>query len=137
MQGIRSDNVTISVFLYQMRKQAEERGVHLECFVERPFPEYPIPEKDLIGLLGNALNNAFDGVAPLEPDRRNVFLSMQTRCIEVVNNLAVIRDVDYGISTKGDGRGYGRLNMKRIADRNGMKLSFMTEDGRYIVNMRF
>ena len=51
--------------------------------------------------------------------------------------MAYLEDVEYGVSTKGRERGYGRLNMKRIADKYGIKLSTQIEENRFIVVMDF
>ena len=44
-------------------------------------------------------------------------------------------DVQYGISTKGSGRGYGMKNMRKIADRYNIKLEEWIEKDQYIVSI--
>lgn len=136
-QSTVTDNITISIFLHQVRKRAEQENVMLECFIDKPFPEYSMLEKDLMELLQNAVNNAFEAVAVLEPEKRNIFLTFQKRFIEISNTVMYLKDVQYGISTKGNGHGYGMKNMKKITDRYGIKLDEWIEGDRYIVSINF
>ena len=132
-----TDNITISIFLYQAKQRAEREKVHFEYYVDKPFPEYHITENDLVELVSNAINNAFEAESTLKPEQRNVFISFQTGRIEVMNTIIYMPDVPYGVSTKGNGRGYGRLNMKRIADKYGIKIETEIEDNAFIVSMTF
>ena len=132
-----TDNITISIFLFQAEQRAEKEKVNFEYYVDKPFPEYHIPENDLVELVSNAINNAFEAESTLDPEQRNVFISFQTGRIEVMNTIIYMPDVPYGVSTKGSGRGYGRLNMKRIADKYGIKIETEIEDNVFIVSMTF
>ncbi len=134
-QSTVTDNITISIFLHQVRKRAEQEGVMLECFIDKPFPEYKIPERDLMELLQNAVNNAFEAVAVLDPEKRNIFITFQKSFIEISNTVMYLDDVQYGISTKGSGRGYGMKNMRKIADRYNIKLEEWIEKDQYIVSI--
>ncbi|MBR2546785.1 MAG: GHKL domain-containing protein [Eubacterium sp.] len=136
-KGAITDNIAASIFLYQAKKRAENEEVHFEYYIDKPFPEYRIPEKDLVELVSNAINNAFEAAADLEPEKRSIFILFQKDHIEVINTMACLEDVEYGVSTKGRERGYGRLNMKRIADKYGIKLSTQIEENRFIVVMDF
>ena len=136
-KGAITDNIAASIFLYQAKKRAENEEVHFEYYIDKPFPEYRIPEKDLVELVSNAINNAFEAASDLEPEKRSVFILFQKDHIEVINTMACLEDVEYGVSTKGRERGYGRLNMKRIADKYGIKLSTQIEENRFIVVMDF
>ena len=136
-KGAITDNIAASIFLYQAKKRAEDEEVHFEYYIDKPFPEYRIPEKDLVELVSNAINNAFEAASDLEPEKRSVFILFQKDHIEVINTMACLEDVEYGVSTKGRERGYGRLNMKRIADKYGIKLSTQIEENRFIVVMDF
>ena len=137
MKGAVTDNIAVSIFLYQAKKRAEDEEVHFEYYIDKPFPEYRIPEKDLVELVSNAINNAFEAASDLEPEKRSIFILFQKNHIEVINTMACLEDVEYGVSTKGRERGYGRLNMKRIADKYGIKLSTQIEENRFIVVMDF
>ena len=132
-----TDNITTSILLFQAEKRAGKEDVNFEYYVDKPFPEYQIPENELVELVSNAINNAFEAESTLEPMQRNVFISFRTGCIEVMNTIIYIPDVPYGVSTKGSGRGYGRLNMKRIADKYGIKIDTQVEENMYIVSMTF
>lgn len=136
-KGTVTDNIAVSIFLYQAKKRAEGEDVHFEYYIDKPFPEYRIPEKDLVELVSNAINNAFEAASDLEPEKRSIFILFQKEHIEVINTMACLEDVEYGVSTKGRERGYGRLNMKRIADKYGIKLSTQIEENRFIVVMDF
>lgn len=137
LKGAVTDNIAVSIFLYQARERAINENVNLEYYMDKPFPEYKISEKDLVELVINAINNAFEAVADLEPEKRSIFILFQKNHIEVINTMACLENVEYGVSTKCRERGYGRRNMKRIADKCGIKLSTQIEDNRFIVTMDF
>lgn len=132
-----TDNITISIFLSQIRKRAEQDKVKLEYYIDKPFPSYQVPERDLMELLHNAVNNAFEAVAMLEPEQRNIFMTFQKYYIEVANTVLYLQNVQYGVSTKSEGHGYGIKNMKKITDRHGLELSEWIEGNQYIVSIKF
>ena len=136
-QNMVTDNIAVSIFLYQAKKRAEEEEVNLEYYVDKPFPEYNIPEKDLVELISNAINNAFEAVSGLDPEKKNIFILFQDKHIEVVNTILYSHRIPTGGSTKGSGRGYGRRNMKKIAERYDIKLETEIEEDRFIVDIDF
>ena len=136
-QSAITDNITISIFLHQVRERAVNENVKLDYLIDKPFPEYRVPEKDLMELLQNAVNNAFEAVAMLEPEKRSIFMTFQHSYIEIANTLLYLKEVQYGVSTKAEGHGYGMKNMKKIADKYELDLSEWVEGNQYIVNIKF
>ena len=136
-QSAVTDSIAISIFLYQVKKRAEEEGVNLEYYTDKPFPEYSIPEKDLVELVSNAINNAFESVAALEPERKSIFILFQEKHIEIINTMPRTSGLTTGVSTKGNDRGYGRLNMYEIARKYDIKLDTEIEEDRFIVDIDF
>ena len=136
-QNTITDNIAVSIFLYQAKKRAEEEEVNLEYYIDKPFPEYNIPEKDLVELVSNAINNAFEAVSGLEPEKRSIFILFQDEHIEVVNTIPCSHRIPAGVSTKGSDRGYGRRNMKKIAEKYDIKLESEIEEDSFIVDIDF
>lgn len=136
-QSAVTDNIAVSIFLHQVKKRAEEEHVNLEYYIEKPFPEYKIPEKDLVELISNAINNAFEAVAGLEPEKRSIFILFQDKHIEVINTMPYSGKINTSVSTKGSSRGYGRKNMLRIAKKYDIKLETEVEEDRFVVSIDF
>ena len=136
-QSAVTDNIAVSIFLHQVKKRAEEEHVNLEYYIEKPFPEYKIPEKDLVELISNAINNAFEAVAGLEPEKRSIFILFQDKHIEVINTMPYSGKINTSVSTKGSSRGYGRKNMQRIAKKYDIKLETEVEEDRFVVSIDF
>lgn len=136
-QSAVTDNIAVSIFLHQAKKKAEKEHVNLEYYIEKPFPEYNIPEKDLVELISNAINNAFEAVAGLEPEKRSIFILFQNKHIEVINTMPYSGKINTDVSTKGSSRGYGRKNMQRIAKKYDITLETEVEEDRFVVCIDF
>jgi len=136
-QSAVTDNIAVSIFLHQVKKKAEKDHVNLEYYIEKPFPEYNIPEKDLVELISNAINNAFEAVAGLEPEKKSIFILFQNKHIEVINTMPYSGKINTDISTKGSSRGYGRKNMQRIAKKYDITLETEVEEDRFVVCIDF
>jgi two-component system sensor histidine kinase AgrC len=118
------DDSMVAAMLYRKKLQADKESIQFECLIEEPFPQYSVSPFDLVELIVNMINNAFEAVAALPVPERQVFLKISKNSIEVIN--AVTEDFDQaaiinfgkiGYSTKGKQRGYGVSNIQTIVNR--------------------
>lgn len=127
--SVISDNAIVAAFVLKMSRDAEERKIRFDYHIERPFPSYGISNKDLLEVIVNLLNNAFEAVASADPENRNVSLCIEKNVIEVANFVGAEFDPDTiakafntGYSTKDRNRGYGMANVLAIAEKNNIKI---------------
>lgn len=132
-EAIICDDSMIAAMLYQKKRQAEKEKIQFECLIEKPFPSYSATAYDLVELIVNLLNNAFEAVSGL--DDRQVFLKMNTGNIEVINTVSntfdaasIVKFSETGYSTKGKQRGYGVSNIKTIINRYHGQLDIYRQD---------
>lgn len=123
-EAIICDDSMISAMLYRKMTEAKKENIQFEYLIERPFPKYTASAYDLVELLVNLINNAFEAVATLEEEDRQVFLKINTGHIEILNTIpnnfddaSIAKFSQTGYSTKGKQRGYGVSNIKTIINR--------------------
>lgn len=160
--GIITDNVNIAAFIKYKMKQAEEKGISIECYIEKPYPNYHIPDYDMIELLANLINNAVEALEDSLPEgaaskntamkadmleseqieEKKVYLMMDSETIRVKNKVSTDNDVQtasgkgYGkYSTKGQGRGYGMNNIRNICNRYGIGHQIILNKGDFITEL--
>lgn len=131
---LHSDRLTAAM-LCRKKKEAETLGIHFGHLIPSPFPQYPLSSHDLLEILSNLLNNAFEAQLSLPVSCREVFLNLNENSIEVLNAVSPGFDPQQiqsfsqiGFSTKENGRGYGVANVKRIVDRAQGKLDIYLQE---------
>lgn len=141
-EGIITDNVNIAAFLKYKTEKAREIGIRIQCYIEKPYPRYDIPDYDMIELLANLINNAIEEVEGVCDEHKSVYLMMDDESIRVKNRIAENRDMtkvqkvsNIGYSTKGQGRGYGLANIKSICKHHQIKYQIKIEDKNYITEL--
>lgn len=133
IKTVYSGDGAISALLSEKKKEAYEKGILFDSFLKKPLPIFPCSRYDLIEILGNLINNAFDAVEGLEEANKKVFLvigsTAENTFIQVLNGIPTgfILDMDQmmqkGFSTKKGGvRGFGLHNTKNIVQENNGKL---------------
>lgn len=118
-------NPVILSFLYSKFKEAEKRGVDVSYRIAIKDLECNVPVYKIVELLGNLLNNAMDALnADDECDKMSVVMTEYDDRIriEIANEC---KEIDYdklqdffkkGYSEKGENRGYGLYNVKKICE---------------------
>lgn len=118
-------NPVILSFLYSKFKEAEKRGVDVSYRIAIKDLECNVPVYKIVELLGNLLNNAMDALSA--GDDRNKMSVVMTEYddkirIEIANEC---KGIDHnklqeffkkGYSEKGENRGYGLYNVKKICE---------------------
>ena len=145
--GIITDNVNIAAFIKYKMKQAEDKGIAIECYIEKPYPNYCIPDYDMIELLANLINNAVEALEDtfpegMEAEEKKVYLMMDSETIRIKNKVAANNEAQpasikaYGkYSTKGQGRGYGMNNIRSICKRYGIRHQIILQEDNFITEL--
>lgn len=144
--GYVGDGV-LSGFLSQKQQNAKTKGIQFHVLITKPIPEFPCGQTELIELVGNLLDNAFEAAEQLDGKRRKVLFEIgrnkNTIFLQTVNDnpgnsiranqMAII-----GVSTKkGHLRGYGLFNVKTIAEKYGGKLEIRQNEDIVMVKIYF
>ena len=118
-------NPVILGFLYSKFKEAEKKGINISYRISIKELECNIPVYKMVELVGNLLNNAIDALC-----EDNELNSMSIVMTEQDDNIMIeignqCKNMDYsklpelfkrGYSEKGEDRGYGLYNVKKICE---------------------
>ncbi|WP_164914312.1 sensor histidine kinase [Aminipila luticellarii] len=141
-------NGVVNALLYSKTREAEKRQIQLYYVPSGVFPDFPCEQYELVQILGNLLDNAFEYVEGLEREQRSVMLSISEwenkKKIEVRNTyqrkkgkeISISQDKNY--STKsGERRGYGLQNVRAVTQKYHGKFNIFQEDNEFIVEVLF
>ncbi|MDY3010721.1 MAG: GHKL domain-containing protein [Clostridiales Family XIII bacterium] len=138
-----SDNLNVASFISYERKRAAELNLQFNCYIEKPFPAYKIPDFDMIELLANLINNAFEATAH-NKNAREIYLIMETNQIRISNSIedeslagSMSKIGVQGYSRKGAGRGYGVSNILAICNHHNIQHKTYIEEERFIFELNF
>lgn len=128
-----SKNETANVVLYSKAAQMELAGIVPDF--EAALPEtLSIPAPELCALLGNALDNAIEGIAGAEPKTVTLRARLEKGVfmLQVLNAAGSTPNRDLS-TTKADAarHGFGLAGMREIALRHGGSLEAGVKDGRF------
>lgn len=142
--SIICDESVVAAMLYRKKRKAEQYQIQFEHLIEDPFPDYSLSVYDLVELTINLINNAFEAVAELPLEERQVFLKMTESRIEVMNSIAknfndkaIIKFSEIGYSTKGKQRGYGLSNVKAIVNKYNGQFHIYVQDKMIVFLVQF
>lgn len=146
--SMNTGNGVVNALLYSKVKEAEKREIQLFYVPNGTFPKFPCEQYEIVQVIGNLLDNAFEYVDGLEKEQRIVMLSMNEKedkkQIEVRNTYHVEKSGQISISqnkncsTKsGERRGYGLQNVKSITLKHHGKLNIFQEDDQFVVEVLF
>lgn len=132
----------ISAMLYRKMTEADNAKIQFDYLIEKPFPKFSASAYDLVELLVNLINNAFEAVLTLKEEDRQVFLKINSGRIEVLNTVpasfedaSIAKFSDIGYSTKGKQRGYGVSNIKNIIKRYKGTLEIYRQDNMIVFSI--
>lgn len=135
------DNTILKAILYSKMSLAEEKGIDIKYDITSNLEDIDLDDMDLVVVLSNLLNNAIEGVEGTENPWINVVISELNNkdekeyIIRVSNSVNDINQIDLssitnkGTTTKGENRGYGLYNVKKLIKKvNGNILIEMEKD---------
>lgn len=135
------DNTILKAILYSKMSLAEEKGIDIKYDITSNLEDIDLDDMDLVVVLSNLLNNAIEGVEDTENPWINVIISELNNkdekeyVIRVSNSVNDINQIDLtsitnkGTTTKGENRGYGLYNVKKLIKKvNGNILIEMEKD---------
>lgn len=135
---LQIDNTVITAILYNKINEAARNGIEFKYAIQGgsifPFKDYELSE-----ILNNLLNNAFEAVLDSKSDLKKVFLNIgyfeKNYIIEMGNTGERIEFNDIGkifnlgyTTKKGENRGYGLYNVKRIVESYGGRIQLSFEN---------
>jgi len=137
-----SDNINIASFLKYQIENAEKNGIAFGFYVERPYPQYQIPDYDMVELLANLINNAVEASEELPENQKSISLLMERNMIKIANRIGNDLDIDtiskvgtIGFTTKGKGHGYGIRNVRSICKKYYMRYETYIENDMFVTEL--
>ena len=145
--SIVKDDVLISAMLHQKKGYARQQNISFSVRILSFLSEYKLPNIELIDILVNLIDNAFEAVEKLDSENRVVYLDFDEQKIEIRNkasigmvknnSLASDRVFEEGYSTKGSERGFGLSNVLSTAERYSIKVQNDIEGEFVIFRLEF
>ena len=145
--SIVQDSVPVSAMLNQQKEYARQRNIEFSVNVGRSVAPYRIPEIELVDILYNLINNAFEEAEKLDLENRLVQIDFGDGFFEIRNRVTlslakeetagIDRFFEQGYSTKGSGRGFGLSNVLSSVKQNGIRLDRELVDGTIIFRLEF
>ena len=133
------DNILISAVLHHATMLAIQLDIKLDIVIESSLSKYEISDNDIVDILTNLINNAFEEVYLLSKEERRVGIIFSDNLIEISNriqkkkaNIDSNKFVEQGYSTKGLGRGYGISNVLSILEKYDYKFENEINGNMYI-----
>lgn len=120
------ENTILKAILYSKISLAEEKGIKVKYNIMSNLDGIPLDDMDLVVVLSNLLNNAIEGVENLHNPWINVFISevdginkkeyriSVNNSVSDINKIEISNMTNKGTTTKGENRGYGLYNIKKI-----------------------
>lgn len=132
------DSIITKAVLYSKIVECENLGIKLNYQIKSNIEESKLEDTEITILLSNLLNNAIEATKNAENKEINIAITKMERYrIEIKNNISGLNinneDLEKffkkGFSSKGDNRGYGLYNVKKIVNKyNGIIYSRVIDD---------
>ena len=132
------DSIITKAVLYSKIVECENLGVKLNYQIKSNIEESKLEDTEITILLSNLLNNAIEATKNAKNKEINISITKMERYkIEIKNNILGLNinneDLEKffkkGFSSKGDNRGYGLYNVKKIINKyNGSIYSRVIDD---------
>ncbi|MDE6312601.1 MAG: GHKL domain-containing protein [Lachnospiraceae bacterium] len=118
-------NPVIVGFLYSKFLQAEQRKIRVEYEFHAPNMKCQIPDHKLVEIIGNLIDNAMDAVEQ-NPVEKVIYVKIENRDEDILfcihNECQHLTQADIermfvkGVSSKGENRGLGLVNVKAVCE---------------------
>lgn len=137
----------LSAVLQDKQREAEQKRISFSVLARDTSARLPLSQIEMVELVGNLLDNAFEAVEGLEPDRRKVLFEtgdqkggvfFQTINSLPEDSLGSEQMLKKGVSTKnGKLRGYGLSNIKRVAEEHGGRVEIQKNEEIVVIRVLF
>lgn len=120
---------------------AHQKNIYFEVDFEEPIDSINIEDKELISIISNIIDNAFDAIIPNSENEKNIvsictYIEEDKFVISISNNGPRINEqslnniFNEGYSTKSNSgeRGFGLYIVKEIVTRNGGEIKVLSSD---------
>lgn len=137
----------LSAILRDKQQEAEQKGISFSVLARDTSARLPLSQIEMVELVGNLLDNAFEAVEGLELDRRKVLFETGEQKGDVFfqtinslpeDSLGSEQMLKKGVSTKkGKLRGYGLSNIKRVAEEHDGRVEIQKNEEIVVIRVLF
>jgi two-component system sensor histidine kinase AgrC len=141
------DNIVIKAIIYNKLCEADRLNIKVLFNVANNSLENSLNDYEISDILNNLLDNAFEAVINSANDKvviLNILTEGNINILEVRNAGITLKPdnieniFERGFSTKkGENRGYGLYNVKKIAEKNGSDVQLFFEDNYTVFKILF
>lgn len=135
------ENTIIKAILYNKGQRAEKLGISYNYNIKSDLKNISLDNSELTVILSNLINNAIEATSMIKQkefevnigeDNKNYIINIKNMSEGIkIEDLSSIFKMGY--TTKGEGRGYGLYNVKKIVDKHKGKIQISLEED--IVNI--
>jgi two-component system sensor histidine kinase AgrC len=143
---LQIDNTVVTAIIYNKINEASKKNIEFKYNIQGGS-KFPFKDYELSEVLNNLVDNAFDAVINSKGDIKKVFLNigyLEDNCIiEIGNTGERIEFNDIGkifsagyTTKKGENRGYGLYNVKRIVESYNARIQLSFENNYTIFSIK-
>lgn len=130
------DNIIVRAIIYSAVQKCEALFINFNYYVSSNLKKISLDESELTIILSNLLNNAIEATSKIEKKAIDIVIyeDINNYIIDIKNNtenfnIEKLQDVfKDGYSTKGENRGYGLSNVRKIVNKHRGKTQISLED---------
>jgi len=143
---LKIDNAVVTAIIYNKINEAYKNNIEFNYSIQSS-PRFPLKDHELSEVLNNLLDNAFEAVVNSEIYPKKVFLNigyLEENCVIEIGNTGdriELNDIgkifNAGYTTKrGENRGYGLYNVKKIVESCSGRIQLSFEDNYTIFSIK-
>ncbi len=133
---LKIDDSMLVGFLYGIFTDAEKRGINVEYSIKSGELNVDMPRVKIVSIFGNLIDNAIEALEKSNENQLYVGITEEKDCYNIeVRNVNEYIDWECakhffkkGYSTKGNDRGLGLYNIKRLSQEYGFEIIFSNKN---------
>jgi len=149
--SIKGESGAVAATLHQYYLKAQKEGMEIIYDIEVPISSMPVPDKELVGLVGNLLENCVEAclnwkkvnqqhaIITLQLVKRSglYILTVKNKSLPIPAKILDRLYHQYGLSTKaGNERGYGTKIIADIVKKHQGVLDFVYKEEEFTVKIK-